>query len=145
MPGTALGQILSTTSLYTAAEIESLVGTTILSTTTGIDALVATTTNLYTAPGGGNGVVVTGAVIRVTAISGGGSKPRLGIGIAAGEDGIFFPETLVGMDATTKVYVFASERTLVRAAPNDIIKLGIDNAATYATYTIAVDLFGYKL
>lgn len=115
-----------------------------LSVTTGIDGKVATTTNLYTVPSGRT-AIITHAVIRVSAASAITVPPSLGIGVAAGEDDIYTSTSLVGLDTTGEVYVFASEGLQVAVAAASVIKLGIDTGATATTATLEVDLFGYLI
>jgi hypothetical protein len=117
----------------------------LLSTTSSIDATATGTTNLFTVPASKT-IVVTKAIIRLTAVATFTSAPTLGIGVAAGEDDIFSPQLMTGVDAITEGYVFAAgagNTTLAAAA--EVIKLGIDTAAVAGTYTIAVDLFGFEV
>ena len=114
----------------------------ILSTTTGINANAIATTNLYTVPAG-NSAVITGLVIRVTMADTITAPPTLGIGIAAGEADIIAPVSLVGLDSTTEYWRFSVEGVARLGVAAEIIKLGIDVAATSVHMTISADLIGY--
>lgn len=116
----------------------------LLSTTTGINAKTTGTTVLYTVPFT-KSARVSQAVVRVTTADTITGVPTLGVGIAAGEDDIFFPAALTGLNATTKIFVFTAIGTLAVGQPNDVIKLGIDTGATATTMTIAIDLIGYLI
>ena len=115
-----------------------------LSTTTGVDGTTTGVTALYTVPSGKT-MCITKAAVRLSSVATFTSPPTIGIGVAAGEDDIFAPESTLGLDATTKVYWFSSENLAVLATSGQTISLGIDDAAVAGTYTIAVDLFGYEV
>ena len=115
-----------------------------LSEITGIDATSAGVTNLFTVPAGKICVVVL-VIIRLTTISGGGAFPKIGIGIAAGEDDIFSSTSLIGLNLTNEIYVFNASGIIKKGNAANIIKVGIDNAAGYATYVIDIDLIGYLI
>ncbi len=114
----------------------------ILSTTTGIDAKTVATTNLYTVPVGKT-AIITGIDILVTAATAVAVPPTVGVGIAAGEDDIFNPTSLTGLDSTTELYRGVPLGTFVKGNAADVIKLGIDVGATATTMTITVILLGY--
>lgn len=114
-----------------------------LSETTGIDAKTTGTTNLYTVPASTT-TIVLGAVVRVTAASGITVAATAGIGIAAGEDDIFASEALTDLLAVGDVWVFSSQGIIVDGNATEVIKFGIDTAATGTSQTLAVDLIGYE-
>jgi CDP-diglyceride synthetase len=117
-------------------------GETLLNTVSGIDATATATTNLYTVPGGQT-VVVTKVVLRVTAIDTLTVDPVGGVGIAAGEQDIFFPQTITGLTAIGDTWTFDAAAQAVDASAAEIIKLGLDTLATATTLTLAADIFGY--
>lgn len=119
-------------------------GSTLLSTTTSINAKTTGTTSLYTVPSGKT-AIITKAIVVVTAASSITQGPTLGIGVAAGEDDIFYSTQLTGLTATTKVYAFDAIGTYVAAAATDVIKVGIDTAASGTSMTISIYLFGYLI
>lgn len=117
---------------------------TVLASVTGIDGTSTGTTNIYTVPTGKE-TIVQALSIRLTAISGAGSVVKLGLGIASGEDDIFADVDLTGLDATNKLYKFNSGGTQRKGEAAEIIKIGIDTAATFPTYTFSADLIGYEV
>ncbi len=119
----------------------------VLSATTGIDGKTVATTNLYTVPAGKK-AVVTGAIIILTAKSGGSPPtvfPEVGIGVAAGEDDIFSQTKLIGLDALTEQYHFNASAIKKIADAAEIIKLGVDVGSVSTTYTMSVYLLGYEI
>jgi len=137
----ATGQVLSVVSGLPAWVT---VGGTLLSATTGINAKTVATTTLYTVPSGKT-AVITKAIIVPTAVSSITQGPVAGIGIAAGEDDIFASTQLTGLTATTKAYAFDAIGTYTLAAATEVIKLGIDTAASGTSMTVSVYLFGYLI
>lgn len=119
-------------------------GAFLLSTTTGINAKATGTTNLYTVPSGRT-AVITKAIIVPTAASSITQGPTLGIGVAAGEDDIFFSTQLTGLTGTTKVYAFDAIGTYAAAAATEIVKVGIDTVASGTSMTLSIYLFGYLI
>lgn len=119
-------------------------GLTVLSTTTGIDAKTTGTTNLYTVPSGKK-AIIKAAIVVPTAASSITQGPVAGIGIAAGEDDVFASTQLTGMTTTSKMYTFDSVGTQVIANATEIIKLGIDTAATGTSMTVSVYLIGFLI
>lgn len=107
----------------------------------GIDAKTVATTNLFTVPTG-KSFIVTKAVVRVTAASAVTVGPTFGIGIAAGEDDIVASASAALTVADTYDLVLPKVGAVV-ALTGQIIKLGIDVAATGTSMTLAVDLSGY--
>lgn len=117
----------------------------ILSTITGIDGTSVSATNLFTVPANRK-VVVTGAIIRVTAVSGLVSVATAGIGIATGESDIFPATALTSLSSTSSVFNFFNNN-LVSTIGNagEVIKFGIDVAYVATSITLAVDLLGYLI
>jgi hypothetical protein len=113
-----------------------------LSTTTGINGNSTGTTSLYTVPAGKT-VLLTEVLLRVTTGSGITTDAQVGIGVAAGEDDIVSPETLVSFRTTSDAYKLGVIAAKFRiAVAGDVIKLGIDTAAN-GTLVFAAELFGY--
>jgi hypothetical protein len=67
-----------------------------------------------------------------------------GVGIAAGEDDIFGSEPLTGLDVADKAFTYLAAGTRVVATNTDIVKLGIDTAATGTSQTFTAYVFGYE-
>lgn len=115
----------------------------LLSRTTGINGSSVATSNLFTVPAGQT-LVVTKAIIRLTAATGLTGTLKAGIGIAAGEDDIFASSKLTGLNTIGQVYCFNLLGLSRECAAASVIKLGIDTAFG-GTTTLSVDLFGYYL
>lgn len=113
----------------------------VLSTTTSIDAKSATTTTLFTVPSGRT-ALITRAIVVVTAATSITQGPTAGVGIAAGEDDIFFPTQMTALTSTSKVFTFTAIGTYASAAATNVIKLGIDTAAAGTSMTLTVYLMG---
>lgn len=114
----------------------------VLETVTGIDGKVATTTSLLTVPTSKR-AIITGAMLRLTAVSALSGTLACGIGVAAGEDDIFPSTSLIGFNAANEVYMFMGSGVRVSAAAGSVIKLGIDTAFTGTTATLECQLLGY--
>lgn len=99
-------------------------------------------TNLYTVPTGKSCVVI-GAVIRPTTMTAVSGTLEAGIGVAAGEDDIFPPTLMPGLDAVGECYVFWNTGMRVVATAGQIIKLGIDTGFGGTTATLEVRLLGF--
>lgn len=112
--------------------------------TTSVDATAIGPTALFTVPAGKT-IAFTRASVRLTAVAALTSVPTLGIGIGAGEDDVFIPETLIGLDATNKAWWFSAESLTAVGTSGQTISVGVDAAAVAGTYTISVDLFGYEV
>jgi hypothetical protein len=120
-------------------------GEVLLSTTTGIDLATAPAEpTLYVVPGGQT-VVVTKVIVRVTAASAVVGNARAGVGSDAAEGNMLPPRTLTGLSAVDDDYLIFTETKQVLATAGTSIKFGIDSAITSGTLTVAVDLFGYFL
>lgn len=118
----------------------------LLARVSGIDAKTVGTTNLYT-PVSGRQVFITKVILRVGTATGVTGVPTVGIGIAAGEDDIFAATSLTGFNASSKVYVFNAMGTITKGigSAGDVVKLGIDVAATGTTLNFTADVFGYLI
>ncbi len=119
-------------------------GIDILSITTGINAKTVGTTNLYTVPVGKT-AIITGIDILVTAATAVTVPPTVGVGIASGEDDIFFPTSLIGLNLVNEIYRGVPLGVFVKGNAGEIVKLGIDVGATATTMTITVNLIGYLI
>lgn len=117
----------------------------ILSTTVSIDATTVGNTTLFTVPTG-KLAVVRFAIIRLTAISGGGAVPKLSFGTnATAYDNIITSQSLSGLTTVNKAFTFVvSGVSEVAQAGNNIV-CRVNNAASYTSYTIDIDLIGYKV
>jgi hypothetical protein len=116
----------------------------LLSTVSGIDGTSTGSTNLYTVPSG-KVVMVTKALIQVTAadtVTGVGTG---GIGIAAGEDDIFSPITFTALDSVNKSWMFNGLDNMAVGNASDIIKFGLDTAFTASAITLKIFLFGVEV
>lgn len=123
-----------------AAATGTFVG--VLSQTAGISATATGTTNLYTVPDGKR-CVVTGATIRCTAATAITDAATLGIGVAAGEEDIIDSQKVLGVHAALDAYRLNPTGKMILPQSGEIIKLGIDTAATGTSQVLAVDLYGY--
>lgn len=119
-------------------------GSSLLSTTTGVNGKTVGTTTLYTVPTGKT-AVITRAIVRCTAATSITVGAVGGIGIATGEDDIFASTSLTGVIDTSKAWVFDSLGSTTLGVATNVIKLGIDSAATGTSQTLAVDLYGYLI
>lgn len=118
-------------------------GEILLSTTPGIDLATAPAEpTLYTVPVGQT-VVVTKAVVRVTAAAGVTGAAVAGIGTDANEENQLPPRTLTGLTAVDDDYLIFTETKQVVANAGASVKFGIDTAISGGSMTVEVDLFGY--
>lgn len=101
-------------------------------------------TNLYTVPTG-RSAVITGAVVVPTTATAVTVVPTAGIGIAAGEEDIFSSDAMTGLDSTTKRFRFDSAGTARIGAAAEVIKIGVDVAATATALVADVYLIGYLI
>ena len=115
-----------------------------LATVASIDAKTVAATSLYTIPSGKNYIIV-GAIVRCTAAVAITVGATAGIGIAAGEDDIFYPQVLTGILAAGDVWAFWASAKMVLAAGDEVVKFGIDTAATGTSQVFSVDLIGYEV
>lgn len=106
-----------------------------------VDGKATGATNILTAPAE---LVVVAAIIRPSTATAITAPPVIGIGVAAGEDDIFFARTLLGLTSIGTVYVFNATGIVAKVASGGIIKIGIDTGATGTTLTLSVDLLGYR-
>ena len=116
----------------------------ILSVTTSVNLKATGTTNLYTVPAG-KSAVITDAIIKPTTATSAVGDAVVGIGVAAGEDDVFPPETLTGLTLTTRRYKFPSFGVSRVPATADVIKVGVDTADTGTALTASIYLIGYLI
>ena len=109
--------------------------------TLGVDLTSTGATGLLTVPVGEVAVVtrVEFSFQTVTTVTG---DPRVGVGIAAGEDDIIKPQVLVGV-AAGKVYAFNVDGIKIKGNEGEVVKLGVDVAAVATALTCDVRVFGY--
>jgi hypothetical protein len=117
-------------------------GVELLGTVSGINAKSTGTTDLYTVPTDTT-VVVTEVIFRVMAADTVTAAPTLGVGIASGEDDIASPQGLTGISAVGDTFTLDVSAKSVQGNAADVIRVGIDTAATATTLTLAADLIGY--
>lgn len=115
---------------------------TYLATVTGIDGKTVGTTTLYTVPSGKT-VVVTRVVVRCTAATAITVGPTFGVGIAAGEDDIVTSAAHTAFQVANTFVFCAIKDPAALGLTTNVIKLGIDTAATGTSMTLAVDIAGY--
>ncbi len=130
---------------FTGATVTGLVAdgdVGILATVTSIDATSTGTTALYTVPVGKTAVILD-AIVRCTAATAISAPAEGGVGIAAGEDDIFSSQSFTSLTASGAHYRFPGGGFSQTAEASDVIRLGIDTAATGTSQTLAVDLIGY--
>jgi len=108
-----------------------------------IDAKATGTTTLYTVPAGTT-IVVTEVVLRCTAAVAITVAAVAGVGVAGGEDDIFASQPLTGLEAAGETFSFPAGGIGVVATAAEVIKLGIDTAATGTSQTLSADIFGYE-
>ena len=116
----------------------------LLAEVTGINAKSTGTTTLYTVPSGST-VVILEVVLRCTAATDITAPAEAGVGIAAGEDDIFASQPLYGLTATGKQFTFPNGGLAATAQSDEVIKLGIDTAATGTSQTLDADIIGYEV
>lgn len=113
-----------------------------VSQTTAINAKVTGTTNLFTVPSGKN-FVCTRAIVRCTAASAITVGPTFGIGVAAGEDDIIASAAHTLLIASGTYVSCLIRDPAAIATSTQVIKLGIDAAATGTSMTLTVEIAGY--
>lgn len=116
----------------------------ILSATSNINATTVATTNLYTVPAGKTAIIV-GYVVKSTAATSITNGPTLGIGVASGEDDIFYPTDIKALTDTGKVFSFFPLGMSVPVAAGSVIKAGIDVSAVGTSQTIQIFLLGFLI
>jgi hypothetical protein len=122
--------------------IQGLPVSSVLSITT-VDLKSVSTTGLYTVPSG-RSVIVTDAIVKPTTATAAAGDGIMGIGVAAGEDDIFLPETITAT-LTTVRFKFSSNSLAVVPAAGDVILAGVDSADTGTALVVDVYLFGYLI
>jgi hypothetical protein len=116
----------------------------VLATVGSIDGTSTGETLIYTVPVGER-CIVTGAVVRLTAVTGFTSVPDAGIGTTGGADDIFASSALTGLDTAQEFFGFSLGGLSNSIAGGVEIDFGIDVAASATTYTLEVQIIGYLL
>lgn len=114
----------------------------LLATVTGIDGTATGTTTLLTATGD---TVIDKVVLRVTAIDTLTVNPEWGVGVAAGEDDVISPADFsiyTDLSATGQTMELRANAISRIVASAEVLKLGIDTAATAVTLTLTAYVFG---
>jgi len=109
-----------------------------------IDATAIATTQLLDIPVG-KGILITKVVIAVTAFATAGVVyPKIGIGVNAGADDIFYSTELTGLNGVNDIWVFNSfgKSIINPAGSDDPTLLGVDVASDAGTMTITAYVFG---
>jgi hypothetical protein len=114
----------------------------LLATIPSIDATTTGTTNLFTSSGT---TIITKVMLLCTAATAITVVANAGVGIAAGEDDIFPSEELTGLSVANKVFSFIEAGTRVVALDTEVVKLGIDTAATGTSQTLTAYIFGFTV
>lgn len=115
---------------------------TVLAVSGTIDATSTGNTTLYTVPTG-ESVIVTGAYIRLSSVSGFTSVPTLGIGQNGAADDIFASVPITAIDTADELWGFSPGGSSIIAGSAAAIAIGIDTAAVATTYDIIVYLYGH--
>lgn len=115
-----------------------------LATITGIDLTMVGTTTLYTVPSLRTFFPFM-AVLRIITGSNVTSDATAGIGVAVGEDDVFFSEPLTNVRTAGRAWYFTAQSGLRSVSASGVLKLGVDVAALGASpvLTAELDLFGY--
>ena len=125
-----------------AVQINGLGVLGVLSRTTAINGKSVAATNLYTVPAGKT-AFVTGAMLRLTAVTALTGTMAAGIGVAAGEDDIFASNSLIAFNALDEIYNYGNAGVMKSVAAGSVIKLGIDTAFGGTTATLEAFLMGF--
>lgn len=112
----------------------------------GIDLTTVGTTDLLFTPVGED-VVIVEAYVHCTAAANVATPATLGIGVAAGEDDIYASQLMAQMTAADDVYRFPPGGSARIPTNGDIVRVGVDVAATGASVsqTARIELFGYQV
>jgi len=132
----------STSAQLSSINLKEITGSSIVLSKTYINAKNTGSTNLFIVPKN-KIAIVDSAIIIVTSANTITVPPTLGIGIASGEDDIFASTQLIGLTSVSKMYRFCSSGIYSCGLSDDIIKCGIDTAATATTMNILVILIGF--
>lgn len=116
----------------------------ILSVTSAVDMKVVATTNLYTVPVG-KSAMITKVIYKMNTASAITVGPNVGVGVAAGEDDIIYPQAITGFDASGEYFVLQNDGTSRLATAGNIIKVGVDTGATATTMLVDIYLFGFLI
>lgn len=161
---TRTGAVIAVAGDYAASEVDndsSVTGTTvkdaldnlltgvtvsdsILSVTNAVDMKTVAATPIYTVPVG-KSAIITKVIYVMDTASAITIGPNVGIGVAAGEDDIIFPQAITGFDASAEYFVLQNDGTSKVASAGDIIKVGIDTGATATTMLVDVYLLGFLI
>ena len=138
--------LIDPTLIPATAAISGMIG--IHTSTASIDLKAVAATTLWTVPGGIN-AVITGLMLRITAITAITVDPEIGVGIAAGEDDIMYRSPLIGIQSGAADMQFNCAMFFgglqAQVSPADVVKLGVDVGATGTTLTVTADLLGYVI
>lgn len=149
--GTALrfGASGSTTTMFVTSTgvtfnnaITANYGVSPFSITTAINAKTVANTLLYT-NATGKTLIVTKAIIRVSAASAITNGPTIGIGSASGTSDIFPSTALNALTTTTTIYGFDLIGMSVSIPNTGTVYLNLSTVATGTSETIVCDLHGY--
>ena len=116
----------------------------VLSSRTGLNLLTTQTLEIYQVPLATTSIVL-GLFIEITAVNTVTAPPHIRLGIAAGEDDIFTPEALNGVDTLGESWsrwlLFSSSRA---ATASQFIKLGVE-AGSATALEASVYLLGFNI
>jgi len=118
-------------------------GSSLLDVVTGVDFTTGGTVNLHTSDASGSFSIVTHVVVHPQTIVSLTVDPIVGVGVAAGEDDIIAPVTIPGLTANIAYTIHAGSKVATPFGAQ-VIKLGIDTAATATTLLCDVYVFGFK-
>jgi hypothetical protein len=108
----------------------------------GVDLTTIATPHLFLVPDDQTAVICY-VVLRCKTAVGVTVPAKVGIGTNVGEDDLFAPRVLYGLNAADKAYIFIADGGGVRVGSLTSIRLGIDEGATATSQTADVDLMGY--
>lgn len=116
----------------------------ILNRTGNINAKAVATTDLYTVPAGKTAIII-GAIVRCTAATSITHGPTIGIGVAAGEDDLFYPVDISVLTGTGSIFSFGGLGILVPVTAGGVIKVGVDVGSVGTSQTIEVIILGFLI
>jgi len=88
--------------------------------------------------------VITGMVVILRSISGGGAVPQVSLGRDAGAEDILPAFPLIGVTAALGAFPFSVNGKMVVVSKADVLKFGVKTAATFSTYVMDVHVMGYS-
>jgi hypothetical protein len=115
----------------------------ILSTTTGIDLTSVATTSLFTPSG--HSAVVTGIIVRITAVNTFVTAGSISIGQNGSVNDIIPITALTGLNTTALFFPLTPAVVAALTISGNTISLKVTTGATATTLTGAVDLLGYLI